>query len=198
MPLVTEGSKFGICPLGYYCPIGTAEPLSCPDGFLIAKEGARSVNECDLCSGGKYCPNDRKPVIEIPCLIGHYCPYGRENSSIPIPCPEGTYSDTEGNDSLLGCLICPSRYNCNATGISDLPSHKCPEGYYCPRGTGAVSSSIEHLPVACPEGTFGSRQELESIDECTPCPSGFYCPNQGMKRDDRELFRCQPGTLCPL
>ena len=192
----SEGDKFGECPLGYFCPIGCEEPQKCPDGKVIAKVGARSENECDFCSAGHYCPSDADPVIEKVCPRGHYCPYGREDSSIPVPCPVGTYSDTDENQSLLDCLVCPPRYNCNQPGIDGiiLRQLRCREGFYCPLGTGAESSSISHLPVPCPEGFFGARPELGTIEECTPCVTGFYCPFEGMSRAD--LLPCQPGTQC--
>ena len=67
-----------------------------------------------------------------------------------------------------------------------MKAHLCPEGYYCPLGTGAKSAegditgeTFEHIPIPCPEGSFGSVQGLAIVEQCSPCPAGFYCPTQG-------------------
>ena len=40
-------------------------------------------------------------------------------------------------------------------------------GYYCPEGTAQ--------PEACPPGTFGSRDGLANVSQCTDCLPGKYC-----------------------
>jgi hypothetical protein len=37
-----------ICPKGYYCPEGSVNPTACPSGYTTAKEGAKSVEECNV------------------------------------------------------------------------------------------------------------------------------------------------------
>ena len=44
----------------------------------------------------------------------------------------------------------------------------CPEGYYCPNGTGYDWQS-------CPAGTYSSVRGLATALECTPCDAGYYC-----------------------
>jgi hypothetical protein len=39
---------YGICPPGYYCPQGTTEPLTCPEGKFSNSYGARDSTD-------KYC-----------------------------------------------------------------------------------------------------------------------------------------------
>ena len=70
-------------------------------------------------------------------------------------------------------------------------AHLCPEGYYCPLGTGAKSAegnstgeTFEHVPIPCPEGSFGSVQGLAIVEQCSPCPAGFYCPTPGKESKD--------------
>lgn len=72
-----------------------------------------------------------------------------------------------------------------------MKAHLCPEGYYCPLGTGAKSAegditgeTFEHIPIPCPEGSFGSVQGLAIVEQCSPCPAGFYCPTQGKESTD--------------
>ena len=44
----------------------------------------------------------------------------------------------------------------------------CPQGYFCPNGTGA-----NHQP--CPTGSYGNTTGLRAAIECTPCDPGHYC-----------------------
>ena len=44
---------------------------------------------------------------------------------------------------------------------------------FCPNGTRYENE------FKCPRGTFSNLTGLTSIEECTPCPGGFYCGNEG-------------------
>ena len=92
------------------------DKLPCPIGKYNALTGRASANDCLLCPGGQYCdvlgmsastgpcdagffcktgsPYKRPPTTEAsgmygPCPVGNYCPQG---STVPTPCPIGTYS----------------------------------------------------------------------------------------------------------
>ena len=44
---------------------------------------------------------------------------------------------------------------------------------YCPNGT-------EHeTQYKCPRGTYSNQIQLENQEECTPCPGGYYCDEEG-------------------
>ena len=44
----------------------------------------------------------------------------------------------------------------------------CPEGYYCPNGTG-----FDWTP--CPIGTYSNDTGLYQESQCTACEGGYYC-----------------------
>ncbi|EDO27560.1 predicted protein, partial [Nematostella vectensis] len=45
----------GVCPPGAYCPLGTAEPIGCPNGTFSNVSQLESAGDCTLCSDGMYC-----------------------------------------------------------------------------------------------------------------------------------------------
>ena len=56
----------GVCPLGYYCPLGTTLPFPCPNGTYAASEG---LSECVTCEEGiTY-----SPIYFIPSLDNTNC-----------------------------------------------------------------------------------------------------------------------------
>ena len=70
------------------------------------------------------------------CPRGHMCPTAM--SASPVPCTNGTYSNTNGS---VVCKICPAGYSClvpHQTPVS------CIEGFYSPLGI------PQCLP--CPQG----------------------------------------------
>ena len=48
---------------------------------------------------------------------------------------------------------------------------ECPEGYFCPNGTG-------YDWQGCPAGTFSNAKGLKEALECTPCTGGQFCQGQ--------------------
>ena len=59
----------------------------------------------------------------------------------------------------------------------------CPEGYYCPSGTG-----INWQP--CPRGTYNDDTGLSGELECRQCPGGYYC---GEMAQTDYITPCDPG-----
>ena len=110
--------------------------------------GAASADDCQPCSGGKYCGElgleqpsgncsegfycpDNETIstatpTAFPCKIGFYC---LEGSVAPTPCAPGYFSPEE-RASL--CTPCPAGFYCTS-GISpdQIP---CPPYKYCEEG----------------------------------------------------------------
>ena len=195
----------GDCPLcraGYYCPNDTVntegipceETYACPSGSALPEE----------CPGGRYCP----PVTGdgIICPAGYYCPNATGTS--PYECPFPTYCETGSNRTYLCplgymaiphsdlrtslgqscsmcpagtygnhterlvCEICPEGYYCpNGTGMGD--SNPCPIGYYCPLGSGS--------PSPCPAGMYGKYAKSTAFSDCLQCPENTYNVAQGQR-----------------
>ena len=44
-----------ICPVGHYCPLGTADPEPCPKGTYNNETGLEKEADCVECPAGEYC-----------------------------------------------------------------------------------------------------------------------------------------------
>mgnify|MGYP002008058305 CR=1 FL=1 len=96
----------------------------------------------------------------------------------PLLRMSSTATPASGYDSYFG----DSCVDASGAAENDL----CPFGHYCLLGSIA--------PFACPPGTIGASQGLENITQCTECPMGFYCPQEGQYQAS---LGCTPGYFCP-
>lgn len=182
-PNPSDGVMGDICPLGYYCPQGSIEPLECPIGTFSPVNGTIEIDDCIPCSPGEYCEQSGLPqssgscdpgyfctarsttptptdgIVGDFCQAGFFCPRG---SNLPLPCPPGWFSS---EPFASNCSLCPPGFYC--TNASSYPL-QCPPGYYCPEETG-----FNWLP--CPAGTFSNNEGLSALDECIPCTGGTFC-----------------------
>ena len=63
---------------------------------------------------------------------------------------------------------------------------ECPEGYYCPAGTG-----VDWQP--CPVGTFSNQTGLSLDSQCLPCTGGQYCGQLALTAPSAP---CDSGYYC--
>ncbi|CAF97492.1 unnamed protein product [Tetraodon nigroviridis] len=149
-------STGGRCQVGFYCPLGSPEPLPCPPGSF-----------CNM--SGYWCPPGQTVDTALPCPSGHFCSQG---SAAPEPCPPGTYQDREKQadcavcvagtfnprqaaHSPSDCMQCDAGQHCPSVGLAE-PAGPCHAGYWCRRGASSPA------PL---DGLSGSL-----------CPPGHYCP----------------------
>ena len=98
---------------------------------------------------------------------------------------------------MISCLLCPVGYYClpvygkngslpviaiNVT-LNVLP---CPEGHFCPQGTGTNW-------MRCPLGTYSNATGLQSVFECVPCDAGMFCGTTGLTQP---TGLCSAGHYC--
>lgn len=197
-PGVYSETRNGPCPLGHFCPYGSAYPKKCPSGTYQDEVGQPDCKDCDphyycpwaglespyaTCDPGYYCilgSVNKQPYDFASgriCAKGKYCIGGAEYS-----CPLGTYSPVEG---LSQCYTCPPGFYCNVADGTEEPL-ECPNGHYCPRGTGE--------PNMCPIGTYTQAymEGLESIKQCANCTTGYYCDDGTFDRSKK----CAAGFYC--
>ena len=55
VPNPTSETFGDICPIGHYCPEGTASPVPCPVGTYQPNTGMGQQLDCLACPGGFYC-----------------------------------------------------------------------------------------------------------------------------------------------
>ena len=174
------------CSEGYYCPInGSIAMTECGLGYYSGP----AANVCIICPSGCYCNTSTTTMTDMnlgtqKCEAGFLCPTGvgeypleslrceagaycLENSVYPITCPPGTYNPKKGGKSIIDCIPVPAGYFAGRGAIA--PEGDCAPGYYCPLG------STRAKMVPCPEKTFRSKTNGQTLDDCGPCPAGYYC-----------------------
>ena len=205
-----DGSKIAkqhICPKGYFCLIGTSDPIPCPSGTFSDKTGLKYVTECEPCPPGKYCngtgldmptgncdpgffcPSGFNATIPNPpesvCPVGFHCPGA---SSSPEPCEPGYFTNFTHSSE---CIMCPAGFYClpvNDAINQSVGYFLCPPGYFCPNGTGASHSK-------CPAGTWSDKGGLRSAAECNKCPAGKFCEGSKFPTGEcKEGFFCENGV----
>ena len=199
--LLTTNSNFlsgDICPAGYFCPRGSSRPLPCKLGQYCPQ--AALDEPVGNCTAGYYCNDSSTVPDQFDCPIGHYCPSG---TGIPVPCPQGKFSNTIKNTELADCRDCTPGSFCAGTG-NFAPTDECAANYYCPGGQGTATPG-EYLctaghfckvgtpqPVRCENGTFQNEAGKSS---CKSCPAGYYCDATNAAVVNATL--CPPGHYCP-
>ena len=187
------------CPVGHYCPEGTADPIACFAGSYANVTGTQGPGILGS-NAARYTVDESISNCNI-CPQGYECPTGTDQ---PIACAAGEYSDL-GYDA---CLPCQAGHYCvGATGIDDMVNNaKCPAGLYCAEGTeveptpsARFNCTIGHycpeetvLPVECPVGYYMNETGAEV---CTICDSGYYCIEGQIAIND--TVKCDEGYFCP-
>jgi len=166
---------YSICPRGSYYQI--------------------NPNGCVVCPNGTFCgKNSIAPQI---CPQGSFC-----NNGIRHTCPDGTYSNNPGADSLQNCSQCKDGIVCSYGDVRVCPSNGyCKKGifYQCPLYAYAQTGSTNLSDcLYCPSGKYYDQIYNECINcglgfICTytaqlPCPQNFYCPSPVQK------YPCPAGT----
>ncbi|XP_010794964.1 zonadhesin-like [Notothenia coriiceps] len=216
------------CERGFYCPSGSANQHPCPAGTYGNKSGMVEEWQCSLCDPGVYCKGTGRTFPSGPCTAGFVCvggasePSPRDNltgfpcppgffcfvrTSVPKPCPKGTFSKQSGLVDESQCRSCSPGFYCSETGLSAvsgacLPGFYCLEGSHtatpmssvsggvCPAGHYCAEGSI--VPSPCPAGSNQNETGGKGKDYCKTCPLGSFQDFAGQK----ECNPCPPGFHC--
>ena len=178
------------CPPGYYCPAGTAYPTQnpCLAGSYSDSYDAISSATCLPCPIGYMCEagTNRFTSPMVICPAGYWCG-ASTSSATKTACLAGTYNPNTGGTTSAACSFnCPPGKYCSAG--SAAPTGLCTDGYYCPQGTGIVTTN------PCPLGTYSPGAGLKAQSECLKCPAGYYC---AAGTTVATLTKCLAGTYNP-
>jgi hypothetical protein len=210
----------------FFCPAPTPgaargamgrDKVPCPEGFINYADASESVDDCEPCPPGSFCPgpNDGIESKTVSCPAGSYC---MGATRAPTTCPEGFYCPPETGVPVP----CDGGAYCGSTGLA-APTGPCEAGYWCTHV--AVDSSAfpfcalipscyvgastarqnacppgsycppgSHTPIGCPIGTFRAAPRAEAVSDCTICGAGAKCPHRGMATEGP---LCQAGYYCP-
>ncbi|KAK2153848.1 hypothetical protein LSH36_283g03001 [Paralvinella palmiformis] len=196
------------CTQGHYCPEGSAIAVPCPSGSYQDLLGQIT---CKPCVAGYYCDSTSQPVVDYtntPCPSGYYCPANTTHST-EYPCPIGTYNNLTHRVDISDCMSCAGGMYCDVQGLAN-PQGPCNPGYYCVSGAtsstpgqgdmadicppGSFCPSGTVTPTSCPPGTYNPSTGRQTLDECTNCTGGYYCPNYNMTAPGPQ---CEAGYYCP-
>ncbi len=75
------------------------------------------------------------------CIVGHFCP---ADSSLPQPCPCGTYASSKGNSVAGDCTSCPITSYMSLGSLGQSDANACSNT--CPDGTLSTASTAYPLP----------------------------------------------------
>ena len=192
------------CPEGHYCLEGGLKESPCLQGYYMPLRGKSSCFQCPI---GSVCPTIQMNHTE-PCDVGQYCnETGLTNGHL---CPVGTYNNKRGATDISSCKPCEPGFYCSDSGLA-APSGRCNKGYLClsgainptPDGSDGINLPcprgkfcVEGTTAAenCPAGTINGNIGATSLDECQPCPAGFYCNETG---SISPTGPCHAGYFCP-
>ncbi len=145
------------CPLGSYCPEYTefATQYLCANGTYGARTNLTSQAECTSCTPGMYCDAPGLTQPTGPCKEGYFCGGGSKTAT-----PHESYSSYAISYTGDTCVKIKN------TTVNDI----CPPAHYCEVGSSA--------PTPCPQGSNSSSTSLTRESQCSPCKSGYRCPNK--------------------
>ena len=194
----------GRCLAGYYCTMGSAEPLPCPRGKYCASNELSSPT--GNCSAGYYCnlrsqvPNPVGTSQGDECPRGYYCPEGTVSA---IPCNPGYFLDSKLSKNASFCKMCTAGKYCNGSGLP-APTGDCSPGYYCTPGQSSSTA------ISCPQGFYcvggkghaepclsGTYQDQLAQSTCKTCPEQYYCNATFGPVVNYALYICPAGHYCP-
>ena len=191
-----------ICPIGSYCPTGSAIPILCSSGTYSPSVGR--YRTCALCPLGTFEDTHGAGVCTGLCDVGKYgialgaatmsaacasCPVG---SFAPFPgtitctaCAIGSYNGLLGSSSVSACLPCAKGSASAFTGQGSCA--------ICPVGTFSSLTGLTSC-TSCPAGTYSNKTALTSELACVKCDAGTYS-SLPAQTEKASCVVCPPGTF---
>ena len=170
-----------------------------------------SFQDCTECISGFYC-DEEGLALPKDCPQGYFCVAG---STIPQPCPLGTYGNDTGLRRSTDCTPCPGGYYCDGIGRTE-PAGPCDPGFYCrekaytsappdgPTGgvcpIGGYCPAASAFPTACVPGKYSASPGAKTQYDCVPCDPGNFCAGSssgGANAPCAAGYFCTGGSAVP-
>lgn len=115
--------KGALCPRYHYCPVGSANPIPCPDGTTNYGEGSGAIEDCVACERGRFC---------------RFATYFSKVNFLTIDfnllaLKAGIYAGVTDFGPCSAGYICKSGSNTSTPTDEDM-GYICPTGHYCLAG----------------------------------------------------------------
>lgn len=150
------------CPPGYFCPVGTVNPLPCVAGTW--SNASNLAHGCPSVDPGHF--SSAGSTRQRPCNPGSVAPVG--GLSECQACPPGSHQRSTG---ATQCAICPANSYC-PEGTSHPLS--CESGAGIPNAVTLEAGSSGSGDCRCKKGYYDD-ESLPGQIHCTICPSGVDC-----------------------
>ncbi len=176
----------GECTSGYYCPVGTKEPIICEPGFYC--DDGKVKRQCPAGSyGATY--GLTYAICSGECTPGYYCEIG-STSTRSMPCPAGRYGSDSGLKNSNCTALCPAGYYC-PVGTARYEDFPC-GGYdkYCPLGSSQPTLVSKGFYTVGGTPTTRVNQYISEPGYFSwegirrPCPEGSFGNSSGLAADD--------------
>ena len=207
------------CPSGYYCPLGSPDPIACPAGTYGATTGLSDVACTGRCQAGHYCPTGSTAVNQTRCRAGIYgAEEGLTNSQCSPVCePDGgtghpNSTDIVGEGRFCQVRHCWAGYYCREASTSPIHNECGDASVYCPPSSSYPTPvdygyyTVGHESVRGEMQVQGDARVRFSQEQCErghyceqgvkyECPMGYYGGDLGLT-DPLCSGMCDPGYIC--
>ena len=160
--------------------------LPCRSGYTCSDEGIGSLTanrDIYACPLGYFCEKGID-IDPIPCIAGSFRDdLTTQDDGISLTFTDAFHKSSSRNPaSIQDCMLCPEGFYC-PIGTGNRYENRCEPGHICPAGSGAMTK--------CPPGQYCTIDPETGIITMKPCPEGFYCPME------TSLPRpCSPDSIC--
>ena len=179
----------GLCPVDFFCPSGTKDPIACPTGTYCGAGFAVPAVRLP-CLPGTFEANasDPSPARCQPCSPGSFS--SATNAAACEPCPSSTFQPAAGKGFCLPHAVCAK-----GERMVSLPSaiadRTCTP---CAAGTISATTNAEKCE-ACPDGTFQTEAAQASCTRHSSCVKGERVVSPPSATADRGCAPCEAGRF---
>ena len=154
----------GICPPGFFCPLGSTEPQVCGRG-MFCSQGSPAPTPCrDGSFGENKSLGSQDECFD--CPAGSFCSGGQR-----IQCAVGTYNALPSMATSLDCTLCPLHSTTRKGGAQNISECVCNPGF------ARILSPNGDVTCECLAG-FGI-DTTQQVLRCDECRLGTFKPTVG-------------------